>query len=96
LEAYTLGPYPGHAIAGLKCNGTEYVYDSNNVIAYDNWSNGNLNNYEEANRGQAQFNGLFTLIYIKNDLSGGNNIYYSKYMKYKTKYLELKNTLNKN
>jgi hypothetical protein len=92
LEACIFGPYPGHAIAGLNCNNIEYVYDSNNIIAYDNWSDGNIDNYAKQNK-NAQFNGILTLIYIKNDLTGGATDYYSKYMKYKTKYLELQNKL---
>jgi hypothetical protein len=32
----------------------------------------------------------------KNQLGGNNDFYYQKYLKYKSKYLELKNKLNKN
>jgi hypothetical protein len=34
-----------HAITGLKCGDKFYIYDSNNVICYDEWNNSNFDNY---------------------------------------------------
>ena len=36
-----------HAIAGLKCKGRWYVYDSNNKITYCNWQDGDFCGYEK-------------------------------------------------
>jgi hypothetical protein len=34
-----------HAIAGLSCEDTWYMFDSNNVLTYDNWQNGEFSEY---------------------------------------------------
>jgi hypothetical protein len=34
-----------HVIAGLICDGVQYVYDSNNFIATTNWASGDFINY---------------------------------------------------
>lgn len=94
LEASVIKPAIDHAIAGLHCNKLEYVYDSLNVITYDHWTDGNIDNYLKYMDNVA-FYGLKVLIYIRSDLQDGGNIdYYSKYIKYKTKYLKLQNKIN--
>ena len=47
------GPSAGHAIAGLKCNNSLYVYDSNNYLAYTNW-----NKYDEKDKTNDQYREL--------------------------------------
>ncbi len=34
------GAEDGHAVAALLCRGRAYLYDSNNVVTYDDWPNG--------------------------------------------------------
>jgi hypothetical protein len=109
LIAADISPYKGHVVAGLMCGNKEYVYDSNNIIAYDNWSAGDFTHYfsslKESLHLDASFQGLEYLVYAIDidDQKGGsvrnqinklsNDIYYEKYMKYKTKYFKLcKNT----
>ena len=42
----------GHAIAGLKCNGQYYIYDSNNYISYTNWHQNKFDDYLELLRSE--------------------------------------------
>jgi hypothetical protein len=56
-----------HCISGLYCNEKYYIYDSNNIISYCKWNNGNLNEYidllpyDKTSKFQIEF-----AIYIKN------------------------------
>lgn len=99
LSAANVTPYKGHTIAGLICNNKKYLYDSNNAIAYDDWSNGKIDNYApillEKFRIVADYKGLNNLVYVRKDymIQGGSDPYFEKYKKYKTKYLKLKNSI---
>jgi len=60
------GPSAGHAIAGLKCNNSLYVYDSNNYLAYTNW-----NKYDENDKTNDQYRELLNSL----DTSGQGKHY---------------------
>jgi hypothetical protein len=60
------GPSAGHEIAGLKCNNSLYVYDSNNYLAYTNW-----NKYDENDKTNDQYRELLNSL----DTSGQGKHY---------------------
>ena len=60
------GPSAGHVIAGLKCNNSLYVYDSNNYLAYTNW-----NKYDENDKTNDQYRELLNSL----DTSGQGKHY---------------------
>jgi hypothetical protein len=41
----------GHAIAGLSCDGKYYIFDSNNLLTYDDWHKGKFDNYYKEKKG---------------------------------------------
>ena len=55
-----------HIISGLCCNDKYYIYDSNNIISYCKWNNGNLNEYIELNNNKTSDYQIDFAIYVKN------------------------------
>ena len=54
-----------------------------------------IDKFSEEVKDNQQFKNLKDFLEINSEQKGGSNKYYNKYMKYKHKYLELKNNLNK-
>jgi len=62
--------FPFHSIAGLICNGDEYIYDANNFIAKTNWTKNEYFEYDSILRENKVYysfskKGIESLIYIK-------------------------------
>jgi hypothetical protein len=58
-----------HAIAGLVCNDVPYIFDSNNILAFDDWINYDSKNYTYKTKGkyfgEFKIDCISYLIYIK-------------------------------
>ncbi len=79
LESASINIDKEHAVAGLHCGTTNYIYDSNNFLAKSNWQDGDIKEYidllksEGAGYGKSynSYIGLEYLVYVRADSKAG-------------------------